>query len=83
MKNINFVPRDVQRILSSHKVLEKDNEKEVFYNKTVLKSFAIFTGQRKHLCLSLFFNKNAGLQACNFIKKKDTNTGFSLTILLF
>ena len=26
MKRINFVPQDIQRILSSHKILEKDNE---------------------------------------------------------
>ena len=36
--------------------------------KAVLKNFAIFT--RKHLCWNLFFNKVAGLQACNFIKKR-------------
>ena len=34
MKNINFVPEDVQKILSSHKILEKYNEQEVFYIKT-------------------------------------------------
>ena len=33
---------------------------EVFYKKTVLKNFAIFTG--KHLCWSLFLNKVTGLQ---------------------
>ena len=33
----------------------------------VLKNLAIFT--EKHLCWSLSFNKNAGLQSCNFIKK--------------
>ena len=36
--------------------------------KTVIKNFAIFTGL-KHLCWSLFSNKNACLKACNFIKK--------------
>ena len=36
--------------------------------KTALKNFAKFTG--KHLCWSIFFNKNAGLQACNFIQKR-------------
>ena len=30
MKNINFVPEDKQRILSSHKISEKYNEREVF-----------------------------------------------------
>ena len=32
--------------------------------KAVLKNFL-----RKQLCWSLFFNKNAGLETCNFIKK--------------
>ena len=41
----------------------KYNEQKVFHKKAVLKNFAIFTG--KH-----FFNKNAGLQALSFIKKK-------------
>ena len=48
MKNVNFVPKDVQRILSSYKISEKYNEQEVFYKKTFLKNFGIFTG--KHLC---------------------------------
>ena len=34
----------------------------------VLKKFTIFTG--KHLCWSLFFNKAAGLQVCNFTQKR-------------
>ena len=34
MKNINFVPKDVQRILSSDKILEKYNEQKVFFKKT-------------------------------------------------
>ena len=37
----------------------------------VFKNFAKFTG--KHLCWSLFCNKNAGLRPANFIKK-DTPT---------
>ena len=38
----------------------------------VLKNLAIFT--EKHLCWSLSFNENVGLQSCNFIKK-DSKTG--------
>ena len=68
MQNINFVPKGVQRTLSSHKNSEKYNELEVFYKKAVFKNLAIFIG--KQLCWRLLFNKNAGLQACNFIKKK-------------
>ena len=37
MKNVNFAPKDVQRILSSHKISEKYNEQEVLYKKAVLK----------------------------------------------
>ena len=62
MKKVNFVPKDVQRILSSHKILEKYNEQKVFHKKAVLKNFSIFNG--KHLRWNLFFNK----------KSKETNT---------
>ena len=59
MKNINFLPEDIQKILSSHKICGKYNEREVFYKKAVVKHFIIFAG--KHLCWSLFLIK--------FIKK--------------
>ena len=44
MKNVNFVSKDIQRILSSHKISGKYNEQEVFYKKICYKNFAIFTG---------------------------------------
>ena len=65
---VNLTPKEAQRILSSHKIAEKYNEQEVFYKKAVNKNFAIFT--EKHLYCCLFFNKNKGLQLCNFIKKR-------------
>ena len=34
MKNINFVPEDIQGILSSHKISEKYNERDVLYIKS-------------------------------------------------
>ena len=34
MKNINFVPEDIQGILSSHKISKKYNERDVFYIKS-------------------------------------------------
>ena len=34
MKNINFVPEDIQVILSSHNVSEKCNERDVFFIKS-------------------------------------------------
>ena len=37
MKNVNFVPNDVQKILSSHKTLKKYKEQELFYEKLFLK----------------------------------------------
>ena len=66
MKNVNFVPKDVQRILSSHTISDKYNEQKLFHKKAVPKHFAIFA--EKHLCWNIFFNKNAGLQACAIIK---------------
>ena len=40
MKKVNFVPKDVQRILLSHKILEKYNEQKVFHKKAVHKTIA-------------------------------------------
>ena len=77
-KNFNFVPKDVQRILSSHKFSEMHNEHKVFYKKSVLKHCAIITG--KHLCWNLFCIKNAGLQASNFIKKRLQHKCFLVNI---
>ena len=34
----------------------------------------------KKICKSLFFNKNADLQACNFIKKKPEHKCFPVNI---
>ena len=51
MKNINFVPKDVQRILSSDKILEKYNDQKVFFKK--INNFTIFTGKYV-LVVSLF-----------------------------
>ena len=53
MKNVNFVPKDVLRILSSYKISEKYNEQNVFHKKALLKNFAIFKG--KHLHWNIFF----------------------------
>ena len=56
MKGVNFVPKDVQRIVSSHKI-----------KKLFLK---ISQYSQESNCVGVFFlNKNAGIQACNFIKK--------------
>ena len=80
MKNVNFVPKDVQRILLSHKISEQYNE-QVFYKKVALKKFAIFTGT--HLYWSPIFNKNADLLSSNLIKKRIQHSCFPLNIAKF
>ena len=52
----------------------------MFHKKAALKKFTIFTG--KHLCRSLF-DKVAGLQLCNFIKKRLQHRWFSVKIVKF
>ena len=57
--NVNLVPKDVQKILSSHQISRKYKEQcGVFYKKAVLKNVL-----RKYLCRNPehFFDKNAGL----------------------
>ena len=76
MKNLNFIPKDVERILSSHKISEKYNEQKVFNKKAVLKNFTIFTG--KQLCWNLFFNKNV-----SFTKKRLQHWSFLANIEKF
>ena len=49
--------------------------------KAVLTNFAIFT--KKHLCWSLFINKNAGLQSWNVIKKRIQQRCFLVNIAKF
>ena len=47
MKNVNFVPRDIQKILSSHEISKKYNEQRgVLQKKVVLKNFVILAGQQ-------------------------------------
>ena len=38
---------------------------------------------RKHLCWTLFFKKNAGLKACNFIKKRSKHRCFPVIFAKF
>ena len=46
-------------LLLSFSIISRSSRPEVFCKKAVLRSVTKFTG--KHLCLSLFFNKVAGL----------------------
>ena len=52
---------------------------EVFCKKGVLRNFAEFTG--KHLCQSLFFNKNA-VQRLELYLKRDSDTGVNFAKFL-
>ena len=54
--------------------LQRNSRPEVFCEKGVLRNFARFTG--KHLCQSLFFNKDEG-STCNLLKKE------ALTLVFF
>ena len=51
--------------------------------KAVLKNFAIFTGKKPVLELESLFNKVAGLQACNFIKKRLEHRCFPVNFAKF
>ena len=68
MKNVNFVLKDVQRILSLHKILQKSiMNRRCFIKKLLLK---ILQYSQKTPMLFYFLNKNAALQLSSFIKKR-------------
>ena len=71
-------PKTSKEFYHHIKLLEKCNEQKVFYKTTVLNNFEIFT--EKYLCWCLFFNKNAGLQACNFIENRLQHRCFLVNI---
>ena len=52
MKNTNFVPEDIQGILSSHKISEKYNERDVFYIKSCISQHS-----QENTCVVSLFNK--------------------------
>ena len=54
---------------------------EVFYKKGVLRNFTKFI--RKHLCLSLFFNKVAGLRPAALLKKRLWHRCFPVNFVTF
>ena len=78
MKNVNFVPKDALRILSSHKISGKDNEEEALYKKTAIKNLAIFTG--KHVRRVSFLIKMQAFRPATLLKR-DSNIRAFLTIL--
>ena len=74
-------PKTSKEFYNHIKVLEKYNEQRVLYKKTFLNNFAIFT--EKNLFWCLFFNKNAGLQVCNFIENRLQHRCFLVNIAKF
>ena len=55
-------------ILRNYSTIFRSSHQRCSIKKAILIHFVIFTG--KHLRRYLFFNKVAGHQACNFIKKR-------------
>ena len=55
-------------ILRNYSIIFRSSHLRCSIKKAITEHFVIFTG--KHLCRRLFFNKVAGHQACNFIKKR-------------
>ena len=55
-------------ILRNYSTIFRSSHRRCSIKKAILKHFVIFTG--KHLCRGLFFNKVAGHQVCNFVKKR-------------
>ena len=67
MKNVNFVPKDIQRILSSHKIWKSIINRRCSIKKNILKNFRSI--QRENT-----FGPATSL-------KRDSNTSVFLTIL--
>ena len=78
-----FVLDDLVKILCGTVIIEvpRSSRWQMFFKIGFLKKFAIFTG--KHLCLESLFNKVAGLQRYNFIKKKLQHRIFPVNIAKF
>ena len=68
MTNVNFVPKDVQTILSPNKISEEYNEHKVFHKNAVLK---ILQYSQANTCTRISFLIIALL-------KRDSNTGVFL-----
>ena len=68
-------------ILRNYSTIFRSSHWRCSIKKAILKHFVIFTG--KHLCRGLFFNKVAGHQACNFIKRRLQHRYFFANIRIF
>ena len=65
----------------NYSTIFRSSHRRCSIKKAILKHFVIFTG--KHLCRGLFFNKVAGHQACNFIKKRLQHRYYLANIRIF
>ena len=90
MSNINVSPDVLSTLMLLHQSklqqqilhgISRSSRPGVFCKKAALKTYAKFTG--KHLCLESPFNKVAGIQACNFIKKKLQYRCFPVNLATF
>ena len=68
-------------ILRNYSTIFRSSHQRCSIKKAILKHFVIFTG--KHLCRGLFFNKVAGHQPCNFIKKRPQHRYYLANIRKF
>ena len=68
-------------ILINHLTIFRSSHRRCFIKKTILKHVMTITG--KHLCRRLFFNKVAGHQVCNFIKRRLQHRYFLVNIRKF
>ena len=61
---------EAHNVFTTHvnKIILTSSCPEVFCGKGVLKNFTKFTG--KHLCKSIFFDKDAGLRPATSLKKR-------------
>ena len=80
MKNINFVPKDIQRILSLHKILEKYNQQEVFYKKNLFLKIWQHSQENNDVKFSFLIKIQAFFRPATLLKR-DSNTYVFLTIL--
>ena len=79
MKNVNFIPKDVQRILPSHKISEKYNEQEVFYKNNLFLRIWQHSQENTYVKVSFLIKIQAFMPAT--LLKRDSNTDVLLTIL--
>ena len=77
LRTINEICFPFRNILCSlvYNFTDRSSHQRCSVIKGVLRNFAKFIG--KHLCQSLFFNKVADLEPCNFIKKETLAQVFS------